>query len=60
VIWGYKDIIYLHAEVLDHWEHPCGLYRGPQSNRILEKGLPTFPCLTCLTVSDTVEFYDAF
>jgi hypothetical protein len=60
VIKSYNDIIYLHAEVLDRWEHPCGLYRGPQVNHILEKGLPTFPRLTCLTVSDTVEFYDAF
>jgi hypothetical protein len=60
VIKSYNDIIYLHAEVLDCWEHPCGLYRGPQINRILEKGLPTFPRLTCLTVTDTVEFYNAF
>jgi hypothetical protein len=60
VIKSYNDIIYLHAEVLDRWEHPHGLYTGPQINRIPEKGLPTFPRLTRLTVSDTVEFCDAF
>jgi hypothetical protein len=60
VIKSYNDIIYLHAEVLDRWEHPHGLSRGPQINRILEKGLPTFPCLTRLMVSNRVEFYNAF
>jgi hypothetical protein len=60
VIKSYNDIIYLHAEVLDRWEHPHGLYRGPQINRILEKDLTTFPHLTSLTMSNTVEFYNAF
>jgi hypothetical protein len=60
VIKSYNDIIYHHAEVLESWEHPRGLYRGPQINRILEKGLPTFPRLTHLTVSNTVGFYNAF
>jgi hypothetical protein len=60
IIKSYNDIIYHHTEVLDHWEHPRGLYRGPQINRILEKGLPTFPHLTHLTVSYTVKFYDSF
>jgi hypothetical protein len=60
MIKSYNDIIYLQAEVLDRWDHPCGLYRGPQINRILEKGLPTLPHLTCLMVSNTVEFYNAF
>jgi hypothetical protein len=60
MIKSYNDIIYLHAEVLDCWEHPRGLYRVPPINRILEKGLPTFPPWTCLTVSDKVEFYNAF
>jgi hypothetical protein len=60
VIKSYDDIIYLHAEVIDRWEHPCGLYRGPQINRILVMGLPTFPCLTHLMVSNTVKLYNAF
>jgi hypothetical protein len=57
---SYNDIIHLHAEVLDCWENPCVLSKGPQINPILEKGLSTFPRLTFLTVSDTVEFYDTF
>jgi hypothetical protein len=58
VIMSYNEIIHLHTEVLAHWEHPRQYYLGPQVDRILDKGISTFPCLTTLRVDATVEFYD--
>jgi hypothetical protein len=36
----------------------CYQNRGPQVDKILEKGLPTFPRLSSIDVKSTVEFYD--
>jgi hypothetical protein len=58
IIISYNKIIHLHTEVLAHWDHPRGYYLGPQVDRILEKGISSFPRLTVLTVDATVEFYD--
>ena len=60
LILSYNDIIHLHDYVLENWEHPWGYYKGPQLERILEKGLQSFPCLVMLDMEATVEFYDTF
>ena len=60
VILSYNDIIEIHSRTCDNWEHPRGLYKGPQLERILEKGLASFPRLSTIAVEPTVEFYDAF
>ena len=60
VILNYNDIIDVHAKTCESWEHPRGHYKGPQLERILEKGLGSFPRLTSMSVTATVEFYDAF
>jgi hypothetical protein len=60
VILRYNDIIHLHDHVLENWEHPRGSFKGPQLERILEKGLTSFSCLVLYDVESTVEFYDAF
>ena len=60
ILLGYNDIIDVHSRTCDNWEHPRGHYKGPQLERILEKGLGSFPRLSKLEVEPTVEFYDAF
>ena len=60
VILSYNDIIHLHEAICDNWDHPRGYYKGPQLERILEKGLGSFPRLTTLDVASMVEFYDNF
>ena len=60
VLLAYNNIIEVHSRTCNNWEHPCGHYKGPQLNRILEKGLGSFPRLSKLEVETTVEFYDAF
>jgi hypothetical protein len=60
VILSYNDIIHLQSLVLETQENPRGYARGPQIDQILEKSLPTFPCLATLDVKATVEFYDNF
>jgi hypothetical protein len=59
VILSHNDIIHLHTKVLAHWDHPRGNYSGPQVDRIIEKGLSSFPHLTTLIVDAAVEFYDS-
>ncbi len=59
VIASYQTIIHVHNYVLDKWEDQYH-NRGPQVDKILEKGLPTFPRLTLINVESTVEFYDMF
>jgi hypothetical protein len=59
VITSYQTIIHVHEFVLGKWEDRYH-NRGPQIDKILEKGLPTFPRLTSIDVESTVEFYDAF
>jgi hypothetical protein len=59
VIASYQTIIHIHDYVLDKWEvryHNC----GPQVDKIIEKGLSTFPRLTSIDVESMVEFYDMF
>ena len=60
VLLAYNDIIEVHSRTCDNWEHPRGHYKGPQLERILEKGIGSFPRLSNLDVGHTVEFYDAF
>jgi hypothetical protein len=60
VLLAYNDIIKVHSHTCDNWEHPCGHYKGPQLERIQEKGIGSFPRLSKLDVEHTVEFYDAF
>ena len=60
VLLSYNDIIHLHEVTWDNWEHPRGYYKGPQLERILEKGLGSFPRLQKLEVAAMVEFYDNF
>jgi hypothetical protein len=56
VIGSYNDIIIIHKHIVTNWE---GRYtEGPQIDRILEKGLPTFPCLHSLMVEVAVDWYD--
>jgi len=60
VLLAYNDIIEVHSRTCDNWEHPRGHYKGPQLERIPEKGISSFPRLSTLDVEHTVEFYDAF
>ena len=60
VLLAYNDIIEVHSHTCDNWEHPRGHYKGPQLERILEKGISSFPRLTAFDVEQMVEFYDAF
>ena len=60
VLLAYNDIIEVHSHICDNWEHPRGHYKGPQLERILEKGISSFPRLTGFEVEQMVEFYDAF
>ena len=60
VLLSYNDIIHLHEVTWDNWEHPRGHSKGPQLERILEKGLGSFPWLQKLEVAAMVEFYDNF
>ncbi len=60
VLLAYNDIIEVHSRTYNNWEHPRGHYEGPQLERILEKGIGSFPRLSKLEVEPTVEFYDAF
>ncbi len=60
VILSYNDIIEVHSRTWDNCEHTRGHCKGPQLERILEKGLGSFPRLSKLEVEPTVEFYDAF
>ena len=60
VLLSYTDIIDVHTKTLENWDHPRGYYRGPQLERILEKGLSAFPRLTASDMKASVEFYDAF
>ncbi len=60
VILSYNDVIHLHDYVLENWEHPRGYFKGPHLERILEKGLQSFPCLILIDVKSSVEFYNAF
>ncbi len=57
---SYNDIIYIHREVRENWDHPRGYSCSPQIDRILEKGLATFLLLASLDVESVVEFYDIF
>ena len=60
VLLVYNDIIKVHSRTCNNWEHPRGHYKGPQLERILEKGIGSFPRLSTLAVEQSVEFYDAF
>jgi hypothetical protein len=56
VILSYNDIVHLHGEVMENWEHPWGYYKGPQLDRFTENGLPLFPRLEALNVDTAVAF----
>jgi hypothetical protein len=60
VLHSLNDIMLLHQDIYTHWTHPCTGYEGPQLDRILEKGVPTFPRLTSIDIQSIVEFYDKF
>jgi hypothetical protein len=60
VLLAYNDIIEVHSHTCNNWEHPCRHYKGPQLERILEKGISLFPRLSNLDVDHMVEFYYAF
>ncbi len=56
VIGSYNNIILVHEHIITNWE---GCYtEGPQIDRILEKGLLTFPRLHSLTVEVAVGWYN--
>jgi hypothetical protein len=59
VIARHQDIIHVHTFVRGKWEDRYQ-NRGPQVDKILEKGIPTFPRLSSIDVKSTVEFYDIF
>jgi hypothetical protein len=46
----------VHEHIITNWEGRFTI--GPQIDCILEKGLPTFPCLHSLTVEVAVDWYD--
>jgi hypothetical protein len=46
----------VHEHIVTNWEGCFTI--GPQINRILEKGLPTFPHLHSLTVEVAMDWYD--
>jgi hypothetical protein len=58
VLHSYHNIILLHKSVYYHWFNPRMQYKGPQMDRIYEKGLLTFPCLTNLDVASVVDLND--
>ena len=60
VILNYNDIIRIHSTIWETWEHPRGNYKGPQLDKILEKGLASFPRLSTVDVEASVDFYDSF
>jgi len=51
---NYNDIIRIHNTVWETWEHPRGNYKGPQLDKILEKGLASFPWLSTRDVEASV------
>jgi hypothetical protein len=59
VIACHQDIIHIHTFVRGKWEDHYQ-NRGPQVDKILEKGIPTFPRLSSIDVESTVEFYGIF
>jgi hypothetical protein len=59
VIACHQDIIHIHTFVRGKWEDRHHNH-GPQVDKILEKGIPTFPRLSLINVKSTVEFYDIF
>ncbi len=60
VILNYNDIIWIHTTIWETWEHPCGNYKGPQLDKILEEGLASFPRFSTVDVEASVDFYDSF
>lgn len=61
VILKYNDITWVHTHVWESWEeHPRGHTKGPQLDKILEKGLASFPRLASVGVESSVKFYDSF
>ncbi len=60
VFLAYNNIIDVHSRTCNNWEHPRGNYKVPQLERILEKGIGSFPRLSTLDMDHMVEFYDAF
>jgi hypothetical protein len=58
VLHSYQDIIILHRSIYKHWLNTRTQYKGPQLDRILKKGIPTFPRLSTLDVKSVMEFYD--
>ena len=56
----YNVIIRIHTTVWETWEHPRGNFKGPQLDKILEKGLASFPRLSTVDVEALVDFYDSF
>ncbi len=59
VIACHQDIIHVHTFVRRKWEDRYQ-NRGSQVDKILEKGIPTFPCLSLIDIESMVEFYDIF
>ena len=57
VIACHQDIIQVHTYVRGKWVDRYQNH-SPQVDKILEKGLPTFPRLSLIDVKSMVEFYD--
>ncbi len=59
IIACHQDIIHVYTFVRGKWEDRYQ-NRSPQVDKMLEKGIPTFPRLSSIDVESTVEFYDIF
>jgi hypothetical protein len=60
VLQSYGEIILLHKDTRRLWVNLRANTAGPQLDRIIEKGLATFPRLVATDVESIIDFYDKF
>ena len=60
VLQSYDEIILLHKDTRRQWVNLRSNNAGPQLDRIIEKGLATFPRLVSIDVESIIDFYDKF
>ena len=58
VLQSYGEIILLHKDTRRLWVNLRANTAGPQLDRIIEKGLTTFPRLAATDVVSIIDFYD--
>ena len=58
VLQSYGEIILLHKDTRRQWVNLRANTAGPQLDRIIEKGLATFPRLAATDVESIIDFYD--